>query len=166
MPETPRSNLIVDCARLEAGTVDHIKVVRQCLLTESGVPGAWVLDDIVEVEMTLRKVAATYLAVGRVSGTWIAECRRCLEEVRGPLQESLEEVFEWDPLEGETWPIRDQRIDLAPAARQAAVLALPLAPLCSQDCAGPVPELFPTGPAAMPPTPTPSVGDCSSREDV
>ena len=49
---------------------------------------------------------------------------------------------------GETWPIRDQRIDLAPAAREAAMLALPLAPLCAEDCAGPVPDRFPTGPAA------------------
>ena len=52
----------------------------------------------------------------------------------------MREVFEWEPTEGETWPINDQRIDLALAAREAAVLALPLAPLCSEDCAGPGPD--------------------------
>jgi uncharacterized protein len=88
------------------------------------------------------------VADGRVVGVWAAECRRCLEEVRGPLEASLHEVFEWAPTEGETWPINDQRIDLAPAAREAAVLALPLAALCSEDCAGPAPDRFRTGPAA------------------
>ncbi|MCY4176697.1 MAG: DUF177 domain-containing protein [Acidimicrobiaceae bacterium] len=150
--DPPSSRLIVDCARLEAGAVDCIEVSRRCLLADSGVPGARVLDGLVEVEATLRKAAAAYLAVGRVRGTWAAECRRCLEEVRGPLEAPFEEVFEWSPLEGETWPIRDQRIDLAPASHQAAVLSLPLAPLCSPGCAGPDPERFPTGPAAeLPP---------------
>ena len=140
--------LIVDCVRLEASSVDRIEVVRQCLLDDPGVHGAAVVDGVVDLEVTVRAARGAYMAVGRVLGTWTAECRRCLEEVRGPLEASLREVFEWEPSEGETWPINDQRIDLAPAVREAAMLALPLAPLCSTDCAGPVPERFPTGPAA------------------
>jgi len=140
--------LIVDCARLEAGSVDRIEVVRQCHLDDPGVQGAAVVDGVVDLEVTVRGAGGAYVAVGRVAGTWTAECRRCLEEVRGPLEASMREVFEWEPTEGETWPINDQRIDLAPAARETAMLALPLAPLCSEDCAGPVPERFPTGPAA------------------
>ena len=140
--------LIVDCARLEAGSVDRIEVVRQCLLDDPCVQGASVVDGVVDLEVTVRAAGGAYSAVGRVAGTWAAECRRCLEEVRGPLEAPMREVFEWEPTEGETWPIRDQRIDLAPAAREAAMLALPLAPLCAEDCAGPVPERFPTGPAA------------------
>jgi len=145
------SNLIGDCARLEAGTVDCIEVLRRCQLSDLVLPCARVLDDLLEVEVMLRKAAATYLAVGQVRGIWVAECRRCLEEVRGPLEAALDEVFEWEPLEGETWPIRDQRVDLAPASHQVAILSLPMAPLCSSDCAGPVPERFPTGSAAPPP---------------
>ncbi len=106
------------------------------------------VDGVVDLEVTIRAARGAYVAVGRVVGAWTAECRRCLEEVRGPLEAPMREVFEWEPTEGETWPIDDQRIDLAPAAREAAMLALPLAPLCSEDCAGPVPERFPTGPAA------------------
>ncbi|MCY4664261.1 MAG: DUF177 domain-containing protein [Acidimicrobiaceae bacterium] len=105
-------------------------------------------DGVVAIDVTIRAARDTFVAVGWVTGSWTAECRRCLEEVQGPLEAELREVFEWEPTEGETWPIRDQRIDLAPAAREAAVLALPLAPLCSEDCAGPVPDRFPTGPAA------------------
>ena len=140
--------LIVDCARLEGGSVDCIEVVRRCILDDPGVQGASVVDGVVDLEVTVRAAGGGYAAVGRVAGTWTAECRRCLDEVRGPLEAPMREVFEWEPTEGETWPIRDQRIDLAPAAREAAMLALPLAPLCAEDCAGPVPERFPTGPAA------------------
>ena len=146
--ERATQRLIVDCARLEAGSVDRIEVVRRCLLDDPGVQGASVVAGVVDLEVTVRAARGAYVAAGRVSGTWAAECRRCLEEVRGPLEASMREVFEWEPTEGETWPIRDRRIDLAPAARETAVLALPLAPLCSADCAGPVPERFPTGPAA------------------
>ena len=146
--ERATRRLIVDCARLEAGSVDRLEVVRQCLLDDPGVQGASVVDGIVGLEVTVRAARGAYVAVGRVAGTWTAECRRCLEEVRGPLEASMREVFEWEPTEGETWPIRDQRIDLAPAAREVAMLALPLVPLCSEYCAGPVPERFPTGPVA------------------
>lgn len=149
--------LIVDCARLEAGSVDCIEVVRQCLLDDPGVQGAEVVDGVVDLEVTVRAARGAYVVAGHVAGTWTAECRRCLEEVRGPLEAPMREVFEWEPTEGETWPIHDQRIDLAPAAREAAMLALPLAPLCSVDCAGPVPERFPTGPA---------VAESSTRTDV
>ena len=140
--------LVVDCVRLDSGSVDHIEVDDRCVLDEPGVPGALVADGVVHLEVVVRAAGGSLVADGRVAGAWTAECRRCLEEVRGPLEAPLHEVFEWEPTEGETWPIDDHRIDLAPAAREAAVLALPLAPLCSEDCAGPVPDRFPTGPAA------------------
>ena len=151
--------LLVDCARLEAGSVDRIEVSSRCLLDDPGVPGAAVVDGAVHLEATVRAAGGAFVAVGRVAGIWVAECRRCLEEVRGPLEAALREVFEWEPTEGETWPINDQRIDLAPPAREAAMLALPLAPLCSQDCAGPMPERFPTGPAAVEPLGLRALGD-------
>ena len=141
---TPR--LIVDCARLGGGSVDAIEVQRRCELDEPEMLGARVLDAAVDLDVTVRAATGSFIVTGRLIGVWCAECRRCLGEVRGDLDVSLREVFEWEPTEGETWPITDLRIDLAPAAREAAVLALPLAPLCAPDCAGPVPERFPTGP--------------------
>ncbi len=139
---------MVDCIRLEAGSVDRIAVRRQWVLDEAGVHGACVADGVVDLDLEVTAAAGSFVATGRVGGEWAAECRRCLEEVRGPIDAPLREVFEWEPSDGETWPIVDQRIDLDPAVREAALLALPLAPLCSPDCAGPVPDRFPTGPAA------------------
>ena len=147
MDLAPPGSLVVDCVRLGVGTVDRIEVGRQCVLDDPGVAAARVVDGLVELDVVVQAAGSALMAVGRLRGGWVSECRRCLEEVRGPLDVPLREVFEWDPTEGETWPIHDQRIDLGPPAREAAVLALPLAPLCSPDCAGPEPERFPTGPA-------------------
>ena len=40
------------------------------------------------------------------------------------------------PLEGETYPLDDDTLDLEPLVRDALLLELPLAPLCTEDCAG------------------------------
>ena len=142
-------DLVVDCARLTAGVIDRIEVRCRSVIGAASVQGVSVLDDAVELDVVLQAAGSSLVASGRLAGAWTAECRRCLEEVRGPLETSLREVFEWDPVEGETWPIEQQRVDLAPLVREAAMLSLPLAPLCSQDCAGPVPHRFPTGPVDM-----------------
>ncbi|MEX0767738.1 MAG: YceD family protein, partial [Microthrixaceae bacterium] len=44
---------------------------------------------------------------------------------------------------GEILPISNDSIDLGQVVHDAAILALPLAPLCRTDCAGPLPDLFP-----------------------
>src|SRR5690349_285219 len=66
-----------------------------------------------------------------------------LEPVSGGLAVDVAEVFEDRPTEGETYPIDGDTIDLEPMVRELTVLALPVNPLCSDDCAGPVPEAFP-----------------------
>ena len=143
--------LIVDCVRLQGVSVDRIPLRRRWVLDDAGVHGAHVVDGAIDLDLEVTAAGSSFVAAGRVTGEWAAECRRCLEEVRGPIDTALREVFEWEPTDGETWPIVDQRIDLGPAVRETAILALPLAPLCSLDCAGPVPDRFPTGPAAAQP---------------
>ena len=54
-----------------------------------------------------------------------------------------ERIFEVHPEEGETYPIDGDEVDLEPVVRDAALLSLPLAPLCREDCAGPAPDAFP-----------------------
>ena len=55
----------------------------------------------------------------------------------------VREVFEPRPVEGETYPLADDTVDLEPMVRDAVLLALPLAPLCGDDCLGPAPDVFP-----------------------
>jgi uncharacterized protein len=80
---------------------------------------------------------------GRLAVPWVAECRRCLEEVSGVEEVELSEVFETRPTPGETYAIEGDEIDLEPVLREAALLHLPLAPLCRDDWRGPAPEAFP-----------------------
>ncbi len=84
---------------------------------------------------------------GAVSAPWTGECRRCLGPVEGQLVAEVSEVFEAHPIEGDTYPLVDEQIDLGNMVRDALLLALPLAPLCQPRCPGPDPEEFPVGQA-------------------
>ena len=82
---------------------------------------------------------------GDVTAPWTGECRRCLREIDGSLTARVEEIFETRPTEGDTYPLENERVDLEPLVRDAVLLALPLAPLCEEACAGPEPEGHPIG---------------------
>ena len=109
------------------------------------ITGARVPDDAeLTVDATLESIEGGAVTVsGTVTVPWTAECRRCLDEIRGVAEVELSEVFEVHPEEGETYPIDGDEVDLEPVVRDAALLSLPLAPLCREDCAGPAPDAFP-----------------------
>lgn len=103
-----------------------------------------------DVDLVLEDVADGMVVTGHLRAVSEAECRRCLDSVTEELDVSVREIFEEHPTEGETWPIEDDHIDLEPMVRAAVMLALPLAPLCRDECRGPVPERFPTGAVPSP----------------
>lgn len=90
----------------------------------------------VDVDVTLEWVSEGILATGTARAGWVAECRRCLQPMRGEAAAEFRELYEPRPTEGETYPLLGDRIDLGPLAREALLLELPLAPLCGPDCAG------------------------------
>jgi uncharacterized metal-binding protein YceD (DUF177 family) len=102
-------------------------------------------DDVV-ADVVLEAQGDTVTASGTVIGRWEGECRRCLETTGGEVTVDLSEVFEPDPVEGETYPLGRDELDLEPALREAIALALPLAPLCDESCLGPDPEEHPVAP--------------------
>ena len=151
--------LVVDCRPLIDGP-DRFLAVRRALAVDGAASSAArVRGGAVDLDLRVEAASGGFVVRGRIGGAWAGECRRCLEEVGGPLDAPVREVFEDSPAEGETWPVADDRIDLAPMVREAAILALPLAPLCSPDCPGPEPDRFPTGPAASAPAPDPGGRD-------
>lgn len=112
-------------------------------------PTARVPDDAdVLVIVTLEAQAASVIVRGEASAPWVGECRRCLEPTGGVVQVDLHEVFEESPVEGETYQLAGDLIDLAPMVAEALALGLPLAPLCADDCAGPDPDAHPVGATA------------------
>ena len=90
----------------------------------------------VVVDVLLDWVSDGLLATGTVEGAWEGPCRRCLKPVQGRLRADVQELFEANPREGETYRLGHDFIDLEPLAREALVLDLPLAPLCREDCRG------------------------------
>jgi uncharacterized protein len=76
------------------------------------------------------------LATGTVAAPWRGECRRCLTPVGGVVEAPVQELFERRPVEGETYPLAGDEVDLEPMVREAVLLALPLAPLCREECLG------------------------------
>ena len=107
-------------------------------------------DEPVVVDTLLEWVSDGLLGTGTVSGGWEGPCRRCLKPVRGELTVDVQELFEAQPREGESYRLQHDRIDLEPLAREALTLDLPLAPLCIADCRG----LCPTCGADL------NLGDC------
>lgn len=96
------------------------------------------------VDATLESIDGAVTVTGTVQVPWTAECRRCLDDVGGVFTVDLDEVFEVRPVDGETYPIDGDEVDLEPVVRDAALLHLPLAPLCRPECPGPAPDTFPT----------------------
>lgn len=98
-------------------------------------------DVPLELDLVLESVSGSIVAAGTVTVHWRGECRRCLKGVDGTLTTRVQEIFERHPVEGETYLLEGDHIDIEPLAREAAMLALPVAaPLCREECAGLCPQ--------------------------
>lgn len=98
----------------------------------------------VTYELALEARGGRVRVTGEAAAPWVGPCRRCLDDTTGEARTRIDEFFEVAAVPGETWPITDGVIDLAPVLREAIVLELPLVPLCREDCPGPDPERYPT----------------------
>jgi uncharacterized protein len=90
----------------------------------------------VELDLWLESVSDGILALGHVRGRWVAECSRCLRAVTTDFDLELQELFEEQPVDDETYPLHNEEIDLEPAVRDTVLPELPLAPLCDTGCRG------------------------------
>ena len=96
-----------------------------------------------ELDLRLESVVEGVLVSGTVTTTLSGECVRCLDPVTGPLVVDLQELYarpgQERDADDDTDPLPELDGDLAdlePALRDAVVLALPLRPLCREDCPG------------------------------
>jgi uncharacterized protein len=105
-----------------------------------GVGGTTLTDAPVHLELRLERILEGLVVRGTVSATWEGECARCLRPLEGRLILGVDELFETDPVEGETYRLEHDTIDLEPLTRDAVGLELPIMPLCRADCAGICPE--------------------------
>jgi uncharacterized protein len=93
-------------------------------------------DRPVRIDAVLERIPEGIVVRGEVDVAWTAECSRCLSPVEGELAVAVDELFEPEPIDGETYRLEGDSIDLDQAVRDNVVLALPTAPHCRDDCRG------------------------------
>lgn len=91
----------------------------------------------IEAELVLEALQGdAIVAAGTVSAPWEGPCRRCLHPASGRIDVEVRELFEARSDEEETYPLAGDRVDLEPLVRDAVLLELPQAPLCTEECQG------------------------------
>ncbi len=90
----------------------------------------------VRIEVGLERIHDGIVARGTVRTRWESSCGRCLRPVSGEMEVHFDELFEIEPLEGETYPLERDTIDLEQMVRDVLLVEMPTAPLCRPDCAG------------------------------
>ncbi|MEU7555615.1 DUF177 domain-containing protein [Streptomyces sp. NPDC044571] len=109
-----------------------------------------------KLELRLESVMEGVLVTGTVRAAAEGECVRCLEAVERKLDADFQEMFSYpdadDRSRAHAEPaddaeddedrlfLEDGLFDLEPVLRDAVVLALPLQPVCREDCLGLCPE--------------------------
>ncbi len=100
-----------------------------------GVPAGADMD----LDLRLESVMEGVLVSGTVTAPLEGECGRCLERVDTTSTVDLQELFAYadsDEQDEDVSLMEGDLLDLEPSLRDAVVLALPLTPLCREDCSG------------------------------
>jgi uncharacterized metal-binding protein YceD (DUF177 family) len=97
----------------------------------------------VRLRLRLESVMEGVLVTGEVDVPVTGSCARCLEPIEDSLELDVQELFayagsttEATSEEDEVRRVEGDHIDLEPMVRDLVVLSLPLAPTCTEDCAG------------------------------
>ncbi|AXI81574.1 DUF177 domain-containing protein [Peterkaempfera bronchialis] len=107
----------------------------------------------VELELRLESVVEGVLVTGTATARIAGECVRCLEPVEDDLEVEFQELYYYPEDDGrirgasagsasdeddedETYRLEGDLFDLQSVLRDAVVLALPLQPVCQDDCLG------------------------------
>jgi len=140
---TPPSQLFVDTLEIRRRTGAQRDFHATTELDDVVAGEFCIVDGRLDIDLVIEAATEGVSATGTVSGSWTGPCRRCLDPIVESFRADVQEIFERNPTEGETWPIEDERINVGPVVREAALLSIPLAPLCSDDCSGPDPSRYP-----------------------
>ncbi|MBK1786833.1 YceD family protein [Prauserella cavernicola] len=113
--------------------------------TPLGVPDVIVVPKGANVglDLLMESVVEGVLVTGTAAAPTSGQCSRCLDPISDEVEVDLTELYAYPDSttdetteEDEVSRVVDDRVDLEPLVRDAIVLALPLVPLCSEDCAG------------------------------
>jgi len=96
------------------------------------------LKDLIGTARVTRTAQGLLLQV-RMKATVQAQCVRCLEEFEQPLNIDFTELYAFSPnsiTESGLMVPETGKIDLAPLIREEMFVAIPIGPLCREDCRG------------------------------
>ena len=96
--------------------------------------------DPVELQLRLESVVEGVLVSGVCRAQAQGECVRCLDPVAIDLVLDMQELFAYPDTAAaaaeEIAQVKNELVDVQPVLRDAVVLALPLQPVCQDDCLG------------------------------
>jgi len=136
----PRSPFVLDTRELGRRPGSMRRVQRTV-----AAPAEWALELVrvpegadVELELRLEAVMEGVLVSGTIRAPLTAECGRCLDPVEGNLEADVQELFAYDAADGgeDISLLAGDFLDLRPVLRDAVVLAMPINPVCDDDCDG------------------------------
>jgi uncharacterized protein len=101
---------------------------------------ARVTEGPVHAELRAESVVEGILMTGTVRAGTVLSCARCLDEFPSQVGLELCELFAGpgheSSVEDEAYRVEGKEVDLEPMLRDALTLAMPLHPLCREDCPG------------------------------
>ena len=138
----PRSPLALDTRPLERSPGS----MRSVELTVPA-PAGLGLDVIgvpegadLHLHLRMESVHEGILVSGEATTQAHGACVRCLEPVDQDLVIDVQELFAYPGSaaadDEDSWRVEDDHVDLGPVLRDSVVLALPLQPVCRDDCPG------------------------------
>lgn len=123
--------------RKQVGSSRH--AVREGRIPGLGAIGVSVPDaEVIACHLELSSYPAGIMVTGTVTTGWTGECRRCGGQVSGAVEAVVRERFVTQPSDADddAYLLDSDLLDLEPLVRDAVLLELPLAPLCSPECRG------------------------------
>jgi uncharacterized protein len=91
----------------------------------------------VEADVVLDAFDGGVSVTGRVSSRWEGECRRCLRSLDGELSTDVRELFRRGGGQDDgTYRMGEDHLNLREMVMDTLFAALPLLPLCVEDCHG------------------------------
>lgn len=100
-----------------------------------------------DLDLRFESVSEGVLVSGTVHAPTTGECSRCLEPITGEIEIALTELFAYPDSVTESTTetdeighVIDQTVDLEQPIVDAVALALPFAPVCTQNCPGLCPQ--------------------------
>src|SRR4051794_15059666 len=136
----PRSPFVLDTRELGRRPGSMRRVQRM-----ASAPADWTLELVrvpegaeVELDLRLEAVMEGVLVSGSVQAPVTAECGRCLDPVHSTLDVDVQELFAYEPegADDDVSALVGDLLDLRPVLRDAVVLAMPINPVCDDDCEG------------------------------